>query len=90
MDTFIGGFCLRPYADGDLARLLAFVGECFAGDTCQTVHPGDVLHCMSNAWRGQSVADYFSVCEDDQTGALAGLVMLYPARYASYFLVVNP
>lgn len=89
MDTVVG-FHLRPYADGDLARLLAFVGECFVGDTCQTVHTGDVLHCMSNGWRGQSVADYVTLCEDDQTGALVGAVIVYPARYAGYFVVVHP
>lgn len=90
MDEFIGGFRLRPYAASDLERMLAFVGECFVGDTCQTVHTGDVLHCMSSAWRGQSVADYFTLCEEDQTGALVGAVIVYPARYAGYFVVVHP
>lgn len=83
------GFHLRPYTEPDLPRLLAFLGESAAISDCPTYHSGDVLHCMSNAWRGQHLAEHFQLCEDD-SGALAGLVMLYPARYAGFNVVIHP
>lgn len=83
------GLRLRPYQAADLAGVVQFVSNCYVRAKCPWMHPGDVLHCMSNLLRGQRHAEHFHLCEDP-AGTLAALVMLYPARYSGFELIMQP
>jgi ribosomal protein S18 acetylase RimI-like enzyme len=80
----------RPYRGDDLAKVLRFVGECnLLNDFCGCPHPGDVLHFMSNTLRGRNLAQHLYLWEDEAEEIFA-LVLLYPARFAGFDLLVHP
>lgn len=82
---------LHPYHGGDeLPKILQFVGECnVLADFCGCLHPGDICHVLSNTLRGRGLEKHFHVYEDSK-GQLLGLVLLYPARYNAYDVLVHP
>lgn len=81
---------MRPYRPADLPAVLAFVGECNARTGgCGYLHPGDVVHCMSNALRGRDLDRHIFLDEDD-AGALQALALIYPASDAAYNLMLHP
>jgi mycothiol synthase len=82
---------LHPYHGSDgLPKILHFVGECNAlVDFCGCLHPGDICHFLSNTLRGRSLEKHFYVYESPEE-ELLGLVLLYPARYHGYDVLVHP
>ncbi len=81
---------LRPYCGEDLHNVLRFVGECNRlANFCGYLHPGDVCHLMSNALRGRDLEKHFYLCEDANQQILA-LVVLYPARFHGYDVLIHP
>ncbi len=81
---------LRPYQPNDLAAVLAFAGACNArSGGCGYLHPGDIVHLMSNALRGRDLDCHVHLYEDDDARLLA-LALLYPVRDAAYDLLVRP
>jgi hypothetical protein len=43
---------LRPYIPDDLPKVLTFLGECLRDRAFKEHHPGDIVHWMSNGYRG--------------------------------------
>jgi mycothiol synthase len=82
---------LHPYRGGDeLPKIVQFVGECnVLADFCGCLHPGDICHFLSNTLRGRDLEKHFYMYEDSG-GQLLGLVLLYPARFNGYDVLVHP
>ncbi len=83
--------CLHPYRGGDeLPRILQFVGECnVLADYWGCLHPGDICHFLSNSLRGRELEKHFYIYEDSG-GKILGIVLLYPARYSAFDVLVHP
>ena len=83
--------CLHPYRGSDeLPRILQFVGECnVLADYCGYLHPGDICHFLSNTLRGHDLEEHFYIYEDSG-GKILGIVLLYPARYSAFDVLVHP
>lgn len=80
----------RPYRPDDLPALLAAVGEWNARtDGCGYLHPGDIVHYMSNALRGRDLDEHFSLYESDD-GRLLALLAPYPTRHVGFDLLIHP
>lgn len=80
----------RAYGGDDLTRGLRYVGECnVVNDFCGCPHPGDVVHFMSNSLRGRNLEQHIYLWEDE-AAEIFGLVLLYPARFAGFDLLVHP
>jgi ribosomal protein S18 acetylase RimI-like enzyme len=81
---------LRSYQPKDLPAVLAFVGECNArSGGCGYLHPGDIVHLMSNALRGRELDRHLHLYMDADD-ALGALAVIYPARDAAYDLIIHP
>jgi mycothiol synthase len=82
---------LHPYRGSDeLPKILQFVGECnVLANYCGCLHPGDICHFMSNTLRGRDLEKHFHVYEDAD-GRILGTVLLYPARYSAYDVLIHP
>jgi mycothiol synthase len=82
---------LHPYQGRDeLPKLLQFVGECNAlAHFCGYLHPGDLGHFLSAICRGRDLEKHCFVQEDAE-GTLLGLVLLYPARFNGYDVLMHP
>jgi ribosomal protein S18 acetylase RimI-like enzyme len=82
---------LHPYQGyNELPKILQFVGECNAlADYCGCLHPGDICHFLSNTLRGRDLEKQFYIHEDAH-GQVLGLVLLYPARYSAFDVLVHP
>lgn len=81
---------LHAYQDEELPRLLQFVGECnLLANFCGYIHPGDMLHLLSNGLRGQESEKHCYFYETAEEGIL-GLVLLYPARFSAYQVLIHP
>ena len=80
---------LRAYQPDDLERVLRLVGGCCAEtDFCGCLHPGDVAHFQSNTLRGGDPSERVYLCE--QAGQLAALLLIYPAKFSGFDLVLAP
>lgn len=80
---------LRPYRADDLPALLAFVGECYLrADGCGNLHPGDIVHTMSNGLRGRDLDQHFFLSERD--GRLRALLVIDSAREAAFDVIIAP
>lgn len=82
---------LHPYHGSDeLPKILQFVGECnVLADFCGCLHPGDICHFLSNTMRGRDQEKHFYIYEDSG-GRILGIVLLYPARYSAFDVLVHP
>jgi mycothiol synthase len=82
---------LHPYRGSDeLPKILQFVGECnVLANYCGCLHPGDICHFLSNTLRGRDLEKHFHVYEDAD-GRILGTVLLYPARYSAYDVLIHP
>ncbi len=82
---------LHPYQGYDeLPKILQFVGECnVLADYCGCLHPGDICHFLSNTLRGRDLEKQFYIYEDTD-GQFLGLVLLYPARFSGFDVLVHP
>jgi len=81
---------LRPYRADDLPALLAAVGEWNARTGgCGYLHPGDIVHYMSNALRGRDLDKHFLLYEGDD-GRLLALLVPYPTRHVGLDLLIHP
>jgi ribosomal protein S18 acetylase RimI-like enzyme len=90
MTSLAGTLHPRAYRSDDLAKVLQFVGECNAlADFCGCIHPGDVVHFISNTLRGRNVEQHLFLWENSHEQILA-LTSLYPARFGGYDLLVHP
>jgi hypothetical protein len=90
MTSIAGTLQPRAYRGDDLSNVLHFVGECNAlTDFCGCLHPGDVIHFMSNALRGRNIEQHTYLWENSQKQLLAATV-LYPARFNGYDVLVHP
>lgn len=83
--------CLHPYHGSmGLPKIVQFVGECnLFANFCGCLHPGDICHFLSNTLRGRDLEKHFYVYED-AGGQVLGLVLLYPARYSAFDVLVHP
>ena len=69
---------------------LQFVGECnVLANYCTGLHAGDICHFLSNTLRGRDLEKHFHVYED-ANGRILGTVLLYPARYGAYNVLIHP
>jgi ribosomal protein S18 acetylase RimI-like enzyme len=81
---------MRPYRAEDLDRLLRFAGECNRTPGAGwLLHPGDVVHFMSNTLRGRDLERHVFLYEEDN-GRLRALALLYPGDAHGYDLLVEP
>jgi mycothiol synthase len=81
---------LRPYRPSDLSLILSEVGEWNrATDGCGYLHPGDVVHNMSNALRGRDLDTHIYLYENP-AGRLLALLLLYAAHGGGFDLLVHP
>ena len=82
---------LHPYQGiVELPKILEFVGECnVLANYCAGLHSGDICHFLSNTLRGRDLEKHFHVYED-ANGRILGTVLLYPARYSAYNVLVHP
>ena len=78
---------LRPYTADDLPAVLQFVGKCFQDRNFSNFHPGDIVHWMSNGYRGTDLDQYFWLCEEQ--GELTAVAEL-DGKWASYALITHP
>lgn len=80
---------LRPYRADDLPAVLAFVGACYQrSGGCGCLHPGDVANTMSNKLEGRDLDQHLWLYTPG--GTLRALLLIFPARDASYTVVVPP
>lgn len=79
---------LRPYTPDDLPKVLTFLGECLRERGFQEHHPGDIVHWMSNGYRGEALASRFWLYEPDDK--LLALVELAKAEWGMFTLVTHP
>lgn len=78
----------RPYRPDDLPRLLAFLGRRNAeADLAIPMHPGDLVHHMTNTTRGGDPSPYFHIV-DGADGEPLALVELY--RHGAFEIVLRP
>ena len=79
---------MRPYTADDLPAALQFVGRCFRDNQLRHHHPGDIVHWMSNGYRGTDLDQYFWLCEEQ--GELTAFAELSKGEWASYTLITHP
>lgn len=81
---------LRAFQPEDLRRVLNFVGTCCTiTDFCGCFHPGDISHFLSNRLRGQNLSQHLFFTQDTN-GQVNALIMIHPARFSSFDLMVHP
>jgi ribosomal protein S18 acetylase RimI-like enzyme len=78
----------RPYHPDDLPAVKRFLGERLHAAALVGFHPGDIVHWMTNQYRGRDLERHFFLCCDIHSDVLA-LAELPPARWASFPLVVR-
>ena len=79
---------LRPYTPNDLPQVLTFLGECLRDRALQEHHPGDIVHWMSNGYRGEALESLFWLYEPE--GKLLALVELAKAEWGVFTLITHP
>ena len=80
---------MRAYQPEDLAAMLRFVAECLDHDALVGYHPGDIVHWMSNGYRGENLDKHFFLYE--QRGELLAVADCSAAKeQASFTLIVHP
>jgi mycothiol synthase len=81
---------MRPYRAADLDRLLLFVGECNLTPSADwPMHPGDVVHFMSNTLRGRDLERFIFLYEESD-GRLRAVALFYAGDPCGYDLLVAP
>jgi mycothiol synthase len=82
---------LHPYQGSDeLPNILEFVGECnVLANYCGCLHPGDICHFLSNTLRARDQEKHFHMYKDID-GQILGTILLYPARYSAYDVLIHP
>lgn len=79
---------LRPYTSSDLHRVLHFLGKCFHDSQFKNLHPGDIIHWMSNVYHGIDLNRYFWIYEENNE--ILAFIELSKAKEAFYMLVTDP
>lgn len=81
---------MRPYRPEDLSAVLAFAGECYARtDGCGYLHPGDIVHLMSNGLRGRDLDQHIALYESPAS-ELQALVLIFPGRDIRFDVQLAP
>ncbi|MFN8380091.1 MAG: GNAT family N-acetyltransferase [Anaerolineae bacterium] len=81
---------IRPYDPADRSKMLAALGTWNAeADGCGLLHPGDVLHGMSNGLRGGDPTHWFALAENE-SGELRGLAMVFRPQFTGFEVCVAP
>lgn len=78
----------RPYHPDDLPAVKQFIGERLLAADMVGFHPGDIVHWMTNAYRGRDLERHFFLCCDIR-GDILALAELPPVRLAFFPLVVR-
>ena len=68
----------RAYRPEDLAEVLEFTGECNRLSDFANFHPGDIVHSMSNTFRGRDLSSHFGLYRDrdGKSGKIVALNIL--------------
>lgn len=78
----------RPYHPDDLPAVKQFLGERLQAAGLVSFHPGDILHWMTNQYRGLELERHFFICSDIR-GDVIALAELPPVRWAFFPLLVR-
>ena len=80
---------MRPYHPRDLASVLSFVGFCLKHSELIGYHPGDIVHWMSNGYKGRALAEHFFLYEKESE-LVAVADCSSATKRANFALILHP